>query len=133
MAVGNFFGGQFFGGGFFGSVDVAVKTGTGGIDPKRRIVKPTGLLHLHNKRGKLPEKIEDRIEDSARENAEISAKLSAKLYQDFRDETKALDRPPVVEMSLSEIDAEIGLLLRKKLRTQEDEILILLLMTAAAA
>lgn len=132
MAAGNFFGGQFFGGGFFGSVDVAVKTGTGGIDPKRRIVKPTGLLHLP-KKGKLSEAIEDRLKDSFQEQTEIAAKLAREFSEETQrigDEQAAQD---IVEMSMAEVDREIGILLRKKLRTQEDEILLLLLMVAAAA
>ena len=39
---------------------------------------------------------------------------------------------PVESMSLTDIEAEIGLLLRKTMRTQDEEITLLLLMVAAA-
>ena len=134
MAAGNFFGGQFFGGGFFGTVDVA-KTGTGGIDPQRRIVKPTGILHLPAKlkRGKLPEKIEERLEESLKEEAEISEKLAREFGEDTQRLHEEESAKAVLSASMAEVDREIGNLLRKKLRTEEDEILLLLLMVAAAA
>lgn len=34
-------------------------------------------------------------------------------------------------MSLAEVDAEIGALIRKKLRNEEDELMLLILMAAA--
>ena len=128
----NFFGGTFYSGGFFG--DVAVKTGTGGIDPgdarRRRIVKPTGILHLPVK---ARPSVQERIEDSAG----IAAEVAGRIAREFSEEGAALaarpTQPPVVEMSLSEIEAEIGSLLRKKMRSEEDEVLLLLLMAAAAA
>lgn len=53
MAATSFFGGAFFGGEFFNTAiepdTTPVKTGTGGIDP-RRIIKPTGLLVCHAKK-----------------------------------------------------------------------------------
>lgn len=128
-----FFGGNFFGGEFF-SVTVAggdvVKTGTGGIDPgdglKRRIVKPTGILHLPKKKGG-DKRVEARVEDSQN----IQAEIAARLAREFSEETVAIEaRPPAIEMSLVEVEAEIGLLLRKKLRTEDEEVMLLLMMAA---
>ena len=109
----------------------AVKTGTGGIDPGeglRRIVKPTGLLHLPKK---ARADVEARIDDSRA----IQAEIAGRLAREFSEETAALEAfqpfQPIDEMSLSEIDAEIGLLLKLKLRREEDEIMLLLLMSAA--
>jgi len=115
----------------------AVKTGTGGIDPGeglRRIVKPTGLLHLPKK---ARADVEARIDDSRA----IQAEIAGRLAREFSEETTALEAfkafqafqafQPIDEMSLAEIDAEIGLLLKLKLRREEDEIMLLLLMSAA--
>ena len=107
-------------------VDDAVKTGTGGIDPstgKRNIFKPTGLLERPRKKGK----VEDRVDDSR----QIQAEIAGRLAKEFTEPAPVV-QPPVVTMTLQQIDAEIGVLLRKKLRTEEDEIAILLLLAAAA-
>jgi len=110
---------------------VVVKTGTGGIDTgegaKRRYpsIKPTGLLHLPKKEGR--KEVQDRVDESR----QIQAEIAGRLAREFSEETAALEAfQPIDEMSLAEIDAEIGLLLRRKLRTEEDEIMLLLLMTA---
>jgi len=107
--------------------ETAIKTGAGGIDPgdglKRRIVKPTGLLHLPKKKGRIEERIDD--------TRSIQAEVAGRLAREFSEESRLLDVPQtIVEMTMAEIDAEIGLLLRKKLRTDEDEIALLLLMVA---
>lgn len=109
-----------------------VKTGTGGIDPgdgKRRIArsfKPTGLLHLPKKKGGSPQ-VQARVEESQ----DIQAEIAARLAREFSEETLAIgEPPPIVEMTLAEVEAEIGLLLRKKLRTDEDEVMLLLMMAA---
>ena len=109
-----------------------VKTGTGGIDPVRRIIKPTGILHLP-KKGKLPEKVEQRIEEAAREQAEIANNLAKEFSGETQRIAEANAAAATLEMSMAEVDREIAALLQKKLRTQEDEILLLLLMVAAAA
>ena len=96
---------------------VVVKTGGKG-DNKRRIVKPTGLVDR-----KATPTIQERIEDSAQ--LHIEAKEQAR--------EQFLELPvfqPIETMSQAEIDFEIGVLLRKKIRTEEDEILLLMLMMA---
>lgn len=120
-----------------------VKTGTGGIDPgdairRRRIVKPTGLLHLPKKGNRKD--VEDRVDESRQIQAEIAQRLAA----DFAGENAALSdaqaareagalaERAIIEMSLKEIDAEIGALLQNKLRTDEEEIMLLVLIAASA-
>ncbi len=118
--------------GMFGAEAEAevVKTGTGGIDPvsgKRHIVKPTGLLHLPKKEGRR--QVSDRVDESR----EIQAEIAARLAREFTEETAAIQvRPAIETMSMAEVDREIGILLRKKLRTDEDEVILLLLMVAAS-
>lgn len=105
----NFFGGVFFNGGFFGEV-TTTKTGGKG-DNKRSIYKPTGL----------PPYREPRVEQRVVETQEIA-----------REVLKAVQQTPVQRMSLVEIDAEIGVLLRKKIESEDEEIMLLLLMAASA-
>jgi hypothetical protein len=111
-----------------------IKTGTGGIDPvarRRSIVKPTGTLHLPQKSKQT--RVDERVDDSR----EIQAEVAAKLAREFGDENAALrakpQAAPVAQMSMLEVEREIGQLLRKKLRTEEDELMMLVLMAAAAA
>lgn len=104
------------------SVPVAFKTGTGGIDPsdlKRRIYKPTGILHLPKKAGRVEERVD--------ESRQIQSEIASRLAREFIEEVT-----PIEVMTQAEIDREIGVLLRKKMRTEEDELLLLLMMTAAA-
>lgn len=130
----SFFGGNFFGGEFFSvsTTSDVVKTGTGGIDPgdakRRSIVKPTGLLRLPKKVKEGRKEVSDRIDDSRLIQAEVAARLAREFGEEIAREPE-----PIVEMSLREIEAEIGVLLRKKLRTEEDEAILLLLLAAAAA
>lgn len=120
----SFYGGSFFGGEFFNQGGGGARPDDGG----RGIVKPTGLLHVPKKNGRT--KVDDRVDDSAL----IQAEIAEKLAREFGEETLRLppEQPPVVEMSLAEMEFEIGVLLRKKLRTEEDEIMLLLLMVASA-
>ena len=109
--------------------EVVVKTGTGGIDPaKRRYppVKPTGILHLP-KRGKLPETVEKRIVEAFNDRAEIAENLA----REFGEETAQIPEfKPIVQMTMAEVEAEIGVLLRKELRTREEEALLIILMAS---
>lgn len=130
-----FFGGNFFGGEFFSDTEAeqAVKTGTGGIDPegshhKPYPVKPTGILHLPPKRGKLAPAVEERIGEAARDKAEIAHRLA----REFTEETALLQRPAIESMTMAQIEAEIGVLLRKKVKTDDEEILLLFLISVAA-
>lgn len=128
----SFFGGSFFDGEFF-SPSTGGKIGVGGIDPgeglKRRYppVKPTGILHLP-KKGKLPSPIEARIGEAHDDRLEIAERLA----REFGEETARIPEfKPIAQMTMAEVEQEIGTLLRKKLRTEEDEILLLMLMAAS--
>ena len=131
MPAVSFFGSEFFGGEFF-NVGTTAKTGTGGIDPgeirKRRIVKPTGILHLPRKEGRKD--VADRIDESR----DIQAEIAGRLAKEFSEETATLEtrRAAIAAMTQAQRDAEIGTLLKKRKRTEEDEILVLLLVAAAA-
>lgn len=105
-----------------------VKTGTGGID-RRRIVKPTGILGLPKKKGGNKQ-VEARLQEAHDSRAEIAAKLA----REFSEETASINEAQqIVEMTMAEVDAEIAMLLRKKLRTEEDEVMLLLMMAAVTA
>lgn len=102
------------------AAEEVVKTGTGGIDP-RRIVKPTGILHLPKKKTRVDERVE--------ESRAIQAEIAGRLAKEFSEETAAIPEfRPVSTMSMAEIEAEIGMLLRKQLRTDDDEVMLLMLM-----
>lgn len=126
----NFFGGAFFNGGFFGA-GVEDSTGGKGDNPSARgIIKPTGLIDRPKRKARND--VERRIEESR----DIQAEVHEQVAREFGEETLRIalaQEPPVETMSLREIDAEIGLLLRKKLRTEDDETMLLLLMAASAA
>jgi hypothetical protein len=113
-----FYGGPFFGGGFFGSP----ASGGGGVDPDPSggIFKPTGLVDRPPKAAKTS--VDRRVEETREIHAEVSAKLARELH-----DTPDI-QPPIVTMTLAEVDAEIGTLLRKVQRTQEEEALLLMLM-----
>jgi len=104
-----------------GAPAVVVKTGTGGIDPKRRrrtIVKPTGLIERPLKRA-------PSVEERLREAREIQQEVREQLAEQFSE-----IQPPISKMTQAEIDAEIGIYLRtiQARRELEDEDFIVLLM-----
>ena len=110
------------------------RSGGGGIDPgeglKRKKLhlpfKPTGLLDR-------PKAKDIRVQERLDESVGIQAEIAARLAKEFGEETATIEeRPSVSTMSMAQIDAEIGVLLRKKLRTDEDEVILLLLMVAAS-
>jgi len=111
---------------------VVVKTGTGGIDPEKRRktlhlpVKPTGLLER-------PKAKDVRVQERLDESRDIQAEIAGRLAREFTEEREVLEHPrPIVEMSMQEVEAEIGILLRKKLRTEEEEVILLLLIAGAS-
>lgn len=134
-----YFGKSYFGAEYFGPAngtpptpppaeDVPLSGGKGDNEraAQRIAFKPTGLLHLPRKDGR--KRVDDRVAESAGLHAEISAKLS----REFAEEPAALEVPPVARMSLAQIEAEIGVLLSQKLRTEEDEMLLVMLIAACA-
>ena len=118
---GPFFDGPFFGGGFFGELEEQAAEETrarpGDQEGKKRrsIYKPTGLPP-YTRVVQRP-----TVEQGVQETHEIALEVSA-----TEPET------PVAQMSIAQIDAEIGALLRKKIRTEDEEIMLLLLLVAAA-
>lgn len=101
-------------------VPVVTKTGTGGID-KGGIYKPTGLLRLPKK--KIPTQVDLRIEETEKIHHEVVKALEKQVLQEESFK-------PLETMTLSEIDAEIGFLLKKQRLEQlskEDEMLIFLI------
>jgi hypothetical protein len=113
---GPFFNGPFYGGGFFGAVeeqDEAVTPPRPSDNEKKRrsIYKPTGLPPYRKT-------VEERIEETREIQREV-----------FEEE---VEEPPVHTMSQLAIDAEIGALLRKKMRTDDEELLLLVLAVAVA-
>lgn len=97
-----------------------VKAGTGGIDA----YKPTGLTS--RKKLKL-KKLDERIEEFQDAQIEITRKLREEFVDDVSRETFA----PVSQMSMLDIDREIKQLLHEKIRTEEEEMLLVLLIAAA--
>lgn len=117
-----FFGGEFFGGGFFQNLPtgeaVDVKTGGKGDNKRRSIVKPTGLPPYREPRKTVEERVHETRE----------------IHQEVREVLRLKPRKPIQEMSIAEIDSEIGERLRKQLQlTEEDEEIILMLLAAAVA
>lgn len=126
----SFFGGAFFGGEFFNSGGTPVVVEEEATRPRpddgggrkklklkgRPIFKPTGLIDR-------PRTVEERVEQTA--------EIAREVFQ--REEIEAPEPAPISEMTLAEVEFEIGVLLRKRLRTEEDELILLLLMAASAA
>lgn len=81
---------------------------------KKSIFKPTGLPPYK-------ETVERLVEETR------------EIHQEVRREILSLPKPPkpIKQTSLSEIDAEIGSLLSKKLRTEDEEIVLMLLVAVA--
>ena len=119
-----FFGGAFFGGEFFNTP--AIKTGTGGIDPKKGKklnlpFKPTGLSV--KKRGQKTEN-QSIISERLNEQELLAAEFTSKVTR---------ETTPVEQLSLADIDLEIGTILRKKLKTDEENNRIAMLLILLAA
>jgi len=89
-------------------------SGTGGIDQgegaRRNIFKPTGLVDRPFGKAKPP------VVDVPRESPLDIVVISEK---------------PVAQMTMPEIDFEIGYLMKKLYRTQEEDLMLLILMAAS--
>lgn len=78
--------------------------------------------------GSLRKDVADRVDESRQLQAEIAGKLA----REFSDETQQIAAEQETAAILAaQMDAEISLLLHKKLRTQEEETVLLLLLAAA--
>jgi cobalamin biosynthesis Mg chelatase CobN len=143
----SFFGGSFFGGEFFNEGgDNRPRPDDGGRKRGKYGVKPLGLPP--DRRKKLQAK-DPLVAKRLNEAAQIEAEVASRLAREFGEETSdfaeklardaELGRITELERQAREeraaqlaIEAEIGLLLRKKIRTEEEEVMLLLLMAAAA-
>ena len=117
--------------------EAVARSGGGGIDPgeglKRKTlhlpIKPTGLLER-------PKAKDAGIQQRLDETGAIQAEIAGRLAREFGEETAEIEARsefrPVIEMTMAQVEAEIGMLLRKKLRTDEEEVMLLLLMVAAS-
>lgn len=93
-------------------------------DRRGKIIKPTGLVDRPKLKLKAKDKrVQERLEDSAKIQAEVAAELAQELGTEL---------PPVRTMSQAQIDAEIRTLLHRKIRTENEEIMLLLLLAASA-
>lgn len=105
------FSGGFFGGGFYG----ANTRGLSEKERKRRIYKPTGLPPYR-------EIVERRVEEISEIHKEV-----------VREARKTLTLPkPIREMSLAEIEHEIGVRLREQMKKEEEDLILMLLVAAVA-
>lgn len=123
-----------FNGGIFNNsifnTGAAVESGPplgGKGDDKRKsggIFKPTGLVD--RPRSRKQEIVDARVEQAR----EVAKEIAAEAVVDVKPQTVPL--PPVATISLAEIEFEIRERLHKKIRTEEDEVILLLLMAAVA-
>lgn len=122
----------FFRGGGGVVSDTTVPHGDGG-DKKRRsnlqqrgTYKPTGLLDRPIPQGRKD--ADERVADAA----QIAAEVAAKVAREFDTGLGIDDDTPIEEMSLAQIEAEIGIRLRKKLQEEEDIMAMLILLAAVS-
>ena len=111
-----------------GSVVIGPPLGGKGDNEGRRrtIFKPTGLVD--RPRTRTQEIVESRVEQSREVAQEIAAEALVQVTPPQADPL-----PEVSMMTFAEIDREIRERLHKKLRTEEDELILLALMAAAVA
>lgn len=110
-------------------VDIVVAPAKPGDESKRPVLhtfKPTGL---QARRKRVPEGRKD-VEERIEQAREVEAEVAGQLAREFVDEAEV--QTPVTQMSLRDIEAEIGVLLQKKLKTEDEEMMLLMLMIAAA-
>ena len=107
---------------------------TGGKDDKRRgkknlIFKPTGIQDRKQK--PIAHEGRKTVDERVEETRDIAAAVREVAQQEFAKVDQY--QPPIETMTLAEIDAEIGLLMRKAYRSREDEEILVLLMLVAQA
>lgn len=99
----------------------------------KRIFKPLGLPPERRKKAKQQTKVDDRVADTAAMEAEIAARLAQEFEDGSRRIEEQAEAKRIVEMSQAEIDFEIAFLLKKKLRTRDEQFLLTVLLIAGAA
>lgn len=98
---------------------VTATTGTGGIDPPR-IYKPTGLLERPAKKPKADARVEARVQESH----DIAVEVAQEAKRAFDVE----DYLPIERMTVAQVDAEIGRLMHKRIKTEEENVALLILL-----
>lgn len=100
-----------------------------GGDARRHVYKPTGILERPKKKARTD--VENRVDESR----EIEAEIAGRLAKEFGEETIRIreEGQQIEAMSQEAIAFEIGVLLRKKIKTEQDEITLMLLMAASIA
>lgn len=121
------------------AADESTRSGGGGIEKRRRgsrsAVKPTGLLGKTPKGTKKPPARLDpdaRIEESRQIEADVAARLSREFTEDNAARTVALEADRAKAETLARQQIEISVLRAKQLRTEEEQLMLLLLMAANA-
>lgn len=117
---------QFFGGASSSGTPapvVTAKTGTGGIDGLRRIYKPSGLLERPAKKPKADERVEARVQESH----DIAVEVAKEAERAFNVE----DYLPIERMTAAQVDAKIGRLMHKRIKTEEENVALLILLAMA--
>lgn len=113
------------------AVEEPVKTGTGGIDPgegirrRRRhkeIIKPTGLL---------PVKPKKALEERTAEIAEIHQEVIAEAKREFLEPPSDVQILDVTALSQAEILARLEALKRKETLSDEDLLVLIILIAAS--
>ena len=102
-------------------VEVAPWHGTGD-----NIAKPTGLVKRKTLTLKKNPEIDHRIEISRQIQAEVAEQLAREFTQENQE---FIAKDTAIEQRA--IDAEIAILLRKKIRTEEEELFLLMVLAAA--
>ena len=124
----NFYGGAFFGGGFFGVGTHGVSDNPPAPARGKRIVKPTGL---EGKR-RPTTVVEKRVEQSREVAREVAAQIAAEQQAQTPAAATVTARGPVTDLAtIYDLNAERTRLLALEARTDDEDILLLLLIAAA--
>jgi hypothetical protein len=116
QAFGSAFGNSW---GLIVSEDVARARPSDNEKKRRTIFKPTGLVLARGRKT-----IQERLQETALIHREV---IEGRVLEEIQEP------PPIEQMTLREIEAEIGERLRAQLRKDDEEIVMLLLMAAHAS
>lgn len=111
-------------------VDDFVSGGKGDNPEKKRTVhvpyKPTGLIE--RKRKKAPESATQTVEQRIADSAEIHAEITARGFDDVAEPLEEILAEG--RISLDAMEFEIAAFLHKKIRTEQEETMLLLMLAA---
>lgn len=109
---------------------IRTRPGDGGKSKRKVIhaVKPTGLL---GHRKSVPEG-RKTIDERLSQSLEIQAEVASEIAREAEAREGIFEEQVLIaQMSLSEIEFEIAALMQKKMKTEEDEMILFLLIMAA--